>query len=73
MRDGVSPLCQTVIENLARPAGFEPATPGLEGCGYKAAGGSVEPLPRFYWGFRKPKTTPSDPNLLPIVTRLSPA
>ena len=31
MPDGVSHLCHTVSENVARPAGLEPATPGLEG------------------------------------------
>ena len=31
MRDGVSHQCHTGIENMARPAGLEPATPGLEG------------------------------------------
>jgi hypothetical protein len=30
MRDGVSHLCHTASENVARPAGLEPATPGLE-------------------------------------------
>ena len=31
MRDEVSHLCHTALQKLARPAGFEPATPGLEG------------------------------------------
>jgi hypothetical protein len=31
MRDEVSHLCHTAIRNVARPAGFEPATLGLEG------------------------------------------
>ena len=31
MRDGVSHQCHTEIGNVARPAGLEPATPGLEG------------------------------------------
>jgi hypothetical protein len=31
MPDGVSHLCHTRIEKVARPAGLEPATPGLEG------------------------------------------
>ena len=31
MRDGMSHLCHTAIEKVARPAGLEPATPGLEG------------------------------------------
>jgi hypothetical protein len=31
MRDGVSHLCHTGIQKMARPAGLEPATPGLEG------------------------------------------
>ena len=31
MPDGVSHLCHTGIEEVARPAGLEPATPGLEG------------------------------------------
>src|SRR6266852_8525092 len=39
---------------LARPAGLEPATPGLEGRGYEAAGGSVEPLPPFLLAFCQP-------------------
>ena len=30
MRDEVSHLCHTGIEKVARPAGLEPATPGLE-------------------------------------------
>ena len=38
-------------KDLARPAGLEPATPGLEGRGYETAGGSVEPLPPFLLGF----------------------
>ena len=31
MPDGVSHECHTGIEKVARPAGLEPATPGLEG------------------------------------------
>jgi hypothetical protein len=31
MRDEVSHLCHTGIKKLARPAGLEPATLGLEG------------------------------------------
>ena len=31
MRDGVSHQCHTGIGKVARPAGLEPATPGLEG------------------------------------------
>jgi hypothetical protein len=31
MRDEVSHLCHTELRNMARPAGLEPATPGLEG------------------------------------------
>jgi hypothetical protein len=31
MRDGVSHPCHTALRKLARPAGLEPATPGLEG------------------------------------------
>jgi hypothetical protein len=31
MRDEVSHLCHMAIRNVARPAGFEPATLGLEG------------------------------------------
>jgi hypothetical protein len=36
---------------LARPAGLEPATPGLKGSGYEATGDSVEPLPPYLLGF----------------------
>ena len=60
-------------KNMARPARLEPATPGLEGSGYEATGGSAEPLLPVYWGFRKPEPTQDDPSLLPIVTFLSPA
>jgi hypothetical protein len=31
MRDEVSHLCHTALRNVARPAGLEPATLGLEG------------------------------------------
>jgi hypothetical protein len=31
MPDQVSHLCHTALRKLARPAGLEPATPGLEG------------------------------------------
>jgi hypothetical protein len=31
MRDEVSHACHTALPKLARPAGFEPATPCLEG------------------------------------------
>ena len=31
MRDGVSHQCHTALRKVARPAGLEPATPGLEG------------------------------------------
>src|SRR5919106_5722731 len=37
MRDEVSHLCHTALQKLARPAGLEPATPGLEGRGYESA------------------------------------
>ena len=32
MRDEVSHLCPTAVRKVARPAGIEPATLGLEGC-----------------------------------------
>ena len=31
MRDEVSHACHTALQKVARPAGLEPATPGLEG------------------------------------------
>jgi hypothetical protein len=36
---------------VARPAGLEPATLGLEGRGHEATGGSVEPLLPFFLTF----------------------
>jgi hypothetical protein len=32
MRDEVSHLCHAALRKMARPAGLEPATLGLEGC-----------------------------------------
>ena len=43
MRDDLSHLCHTGIEKVARPAGLEPATPGLEGrCSIQLSYGRVD-------------------------------
>ena len=61
---------------LARPAGLEPATPGLEGRGYEATGGSVEPLPPFSLRFSHTRGHPTQPRAATdcqsIVSRLAP-
>jgi hypothetical protein len=42
MRDEVSHQCHTALRNVARPAGLEPATPGLEGrCSIQLSYGRV--------------------------------
>ena len=51
MRDGVSHLCHTAIEKVARPAGFEPATPGLEVHRKEATRGSTTLLPLILFEF----------------------
>jgi hypothetical protein len=60
---------------VARPAGLEPATPGLEGCGYEAAGGSAAPLPPFLLGFSHTRDDPRRPQPITdchlFVTRLA--
>ena len=38
----LSVICQSAFENEARPAGFEPATPGLEGrCSIRLSYGRI--------------------------------
>jgi hypothetical protein len=49
------------ICGLARPAGLEPAIPGLEGRGYEATGGSVEPLLPFFLRFSHTRDDPDQP------------
>ena len=45
MRDEVSHLCHTDLRKVARPAGLEPATPGLEGrCSIQLSYGRVVPV-----------------------------
>src|SRR5262249_47017265 len=55
---------------LARPAGLEPATPGLEGRRKETARGSGTPLPRVFIGVpanvRQLETTPNCYALSPI-------
>jgi hypothetical protein len=52
-------------KNLARPAGLEPATLGLEGRGYEATGGSGKPLLLVFLGFSH---TRGNPDLPPAAT-----
>ena len=45
MRDEVSHLCHTDPQNVARPTGFEPVTPGLEGrCSIQLSYGRMNPI-----------------------------
>jgi len=49
------------LENVARPAGVEPATPGLEGRGYEATGGSGKPLLPVFLGVSHTRGNPDPP------------
>jgi hypothetical protein len=49
------------LSEVARPAGFEPATLGLEGRGYEATGGSGKPLLPIFLGFSHTQGNP-DPS-----------
>src|SRR5437660_9728971 len=76
MSDGVSHLCHTALEKVARPAGLEPATPGLEVHRKEATRGSTMLLPLISFTFCQ---APDHPRLLraatdcqSFVSRLSP-
>ena len=79
-RTGLPAVARVVIaareRRLARPAGLEPATPGLEVPRKEATGGSVKPLPLILLPFCQ---TPDHPRLpraatycQSFVSRLSP-
>ena len=55
----------------SRPAGLEPATPGLEGSRKEATRGGGTPLPLILLGFSQTRDHPDNPNPLPIVQYLS--
>jgi hypothetical protein len=62
MPNEVSHLCHTALQKVARPAGFEPATPGLEGqCSIQLSYGRVQQgeLQLYYVAPREPSGAPA--------------
>jgi len=65
--------CRSGLVELARPAGLEPAPPGLEARRKETTGGSGRPLPQCFRGFSitrgNPRTPRTATDCLPFVSR----